>query len=188
MCSASHAFPRLLLAAVFAALLSAVAPASISAQTTPEQPPETAAPEETTTSEQAVVAPLPSLEDIDEILEGEEAVLSGGGYTYDPGGRRDPFKSLKIAATEAKFKGPRPLGIPGLMIDEVVLDGIYRTRNGYIAQVHSSDKKSYLLKVSDQLLDGDVVAIDARRIVFKQNVQDPTALKPFREVVKSLNP
>lgn len=184
MCRASETYRSLLLAtAMVATVVFGVLPRAAQ-----EQPPETAAPEETTSDESGVVAPLPSLEDVDEILEGEEALLSGRGYTYDQGGRRDPFKSLKIAATEAKFKGPRPPGIPGLMIDEVVLAGIFRTRNGYIAQVHSSEKKSYLLKVGDQLFDGDVVGINAREIVFKQNVQDPTALKPFREVVKSLSP
>lgn len=185
---ASDASPSLLLAAALIALLAGAL--ALPAQgPAAQQPPETAAAEETTKSgEEGVVAPLPSLGDIDQILEGEEAVLSGGGYTYDPAGRRDPFKSLKIAATEVKFKGPRPQGIPGLLIDEVVLDGIFKTSKGYIAQMHSSDKKSYLLKVGDQLFDGDVVAVNAREIVFKQNVQDPTALKPFREVVKSLNP
>jgi len=33
-----------------------------------------------------------------------------------------------------------------------------------------------------------VVSINHNEVVFKQVVQDPTALKPFREVVKSLNP
>jgi hypothetical protein len=47
---------------------------------------------------------------------------------------------------------------------------------------------SVLLKEGDQLYDGDVVSINRAEVVFKQIVQDPTALKPFREVVKSLNP
>lgn len=136
-----------------------------------------------------VIAPLPSLDDIDAILEGDAAVLAGGGYTYDPGGRRDPFKSLRIANEEDRNRGPRPEGIPGLLIDEILLSGIIKTRNGFMAQVQSADQqKSYLLKVGDQLFDGDVIAINGKEIVFKQNVQDRTALKPFREVVKSLNP
>ncbi len=136
-----------------------------------------------------VIAPLPSLDDIDAILERDAAVLAGGGYSYDPGGRRDPFKSLRIANEEDRNRGPRPEGIPGLLIDEILLSGIIKTRNGFMAQVQSADQqKSYLLKVGDQLFDGDVIAINGKEIVFKQNVQDRTALKPFREVVKSLNP
>lgn len=129
--------------------------------------------------------PSPDTGDIDEILEGEEEVLSGsGGFTYDPGNRRDPFKSL-LAGPERPDRGPRPEGIPGLLIDEIQLLGIWRTPRGYVAQIRASNK-SWLLREGDQLFDGDVVAIQKNEVVFKQQVQDPTALKPYREVVKNL--
>jgi Tfp pilus assembly protein PilP len=58
-----------------------------------------------------------------------------------------------------------------------------------VAQVQASNKdKSHLLRVGDQLFDGDVVRITENEILFKQIVSDPTALKPFREVSKRLNP
>jgi hypothetical protein len=127
--------------------------------------------------------------DIDQILEGEEEVLSGSGFSYDPGNRRDPFKSLLAGQDRPEFRGPRPEGIPGLLIDEIDLTGVFRTSKGFVAQVVAANqKKSYLLKEGDQLYDGDVVSINHNEVVFKQIVQDPTALKPFREVVKSLNP
>jgi hypothetical protein len=127
--------------------------------------------------------------DIDQILEGEEEVLSGNGYTYDPGNRRDPFKSLLVAPDRPEFHGPRPEGIPGLLIDEIDLTGIFRKGKTYIAQVKAANNpKSYLLREGDQLFDGDVVSINHNEVVFKQAVQDPTALKPFREVVKALKP
>lgn len=130
-------------------------------------------------------APSPDTGDIDEILEGEEEVLSGsGGFSYDPGNRRDPFKSL-LSGPEKPERGPRPEGIPGLLIDEIQLLGIWRTPRGYVAQIRASNK-SYLLREGDQLFDGDVVNIQKNEVVFKQQVQDPTALKPYREVVKNL--
>lgn len=129
------------------------------------------------------------LGNIDEILQGEEEVLSGSGFSYDPGNRRDPFKSLLAAPDRPEIRGPRPEGVPGLLIDEIDLTGIFHTSKGFVAQVVASNqKKSYLLKEGDQLYDGDVVSINKNEVVFKQVVQDPTALKPFREVVKSLNP
>lgn len=132
---------------------------------------------------------VPDTGNIDEILEGEEEVLSGSGFSYDPGNRRDPFKSLLAGPDRTVLRGPRPEGVPGLMIDEVDLTGIFRTSKGFVAQVTAANqKKSYLLKEGDQLYDGDVVSINKNEVVFKQIVQDPTALKPFREVVKSLNP
>jgi Tfp pilus assembly protein PilP len=154
----------------------------VAAQQQPPQPqPEAAAP-----PQEPEATPGP---DIDQILEGEEEVLSGNGFTYDPGNRRDPFKSLLIEQQARDFRGPRPEGIPGLLIDEIDLTGVWRTSRGFVAQVVASNqKKTYLLKEGDQLYDGDVVSINKKEVVFKQIVQDPTALKPFREVVKSLTP
>lgn len=126
---------------------------------------------------------------IDEILEGEEAVLQGQAYSYDPGDRRDPFKSLETAQTRPEIDANLPEGVPGLLIDEVDLTGIYHTSRGYIAQLVSPSKdRSYLVRVGDQLYDGDVVRITQQEIVFKQIVNDPTVLKPYREVVKKLSP
>lgn len=130
----------------------------------------------------------PSLDDLDQLLGGEEEILAGGGYNYDPAGRRDPFKSLLVVSEVPELGGPRPDGIPGLLIDEVMLTGIFSTPDGRVAQVQSADgMKSYLLREGDELYDGDVVRITENEIVFKQIVQDPTALKPFRDVVKALN-
>jgi len=126
---------------------------------------------------------------IDEILEQEEAVLQGVAYTYDPGNRRDPFKSLEQSRDRPEIKGPLPEGVPGLLIDEIDLTGIYRTSKGFIAQVSAPNKnRSYLVREGDQLYDGDVVRISNNEVVFKQIVNDPTVLKPFREVVKKLSP
>ena len=126
--------------------------------------------------------------DIDAILEGEEEILGGGGYTYDPGGRRDPFRSL-LETRDVERRGPRPEGVPGLLIDEIVVTGLFRTPRGWVVQVRAADQgKSFLLREGDQLYDGEVVSIGRNEVAFKQVVQDPTALKPFQEVVKKLNP
>jgi len=179
----------IMLAARFAALLAlGIGLAGVGAAQ-PAQPPPAEAPAAnagTATPPDSEVTPGP---DIDQILEGEEEVLSGSGFSYDPGNRRDPFKSLLIEQQAREFRGPRPDGIPGLLIDEIDLKGIWRTSRGYVVQVVASNqKKTFLLKEGDQLYDGDVVSINSKEVVFKQIVQDPTALKPFREVVKSLNP
>ena len=73
--------------------------------------------------------------DIDSILAAEEEMLAGGGYSYEPGERRDPFKSLLRAREPAEMRGPRPEGIPGLLIDEIDLTGVFVTPDGPVAQV-----------------------------------------------------
>jgi hypothetical protein len=169
------------------------APAAPASGSPPPAPAQGAAqgqtPQGQTPGSGGVLAPNPDTGDIDEILQGEEDVLSGNGFSYDPGNRRDPFKSLLAGPERTELRGPRPEGIPGLLIDEIDLKGIWRTAKGYVAQVVATNqKKTYLLKEGDQLYDGDIVSISHSEVVFKQIVQDPTALKPFREVVKSLSP
>ncbi|MDX1500939.1 MAG: hypothetical protein R3325_01160 [Thermoanaerobaculia bacterium] len=128
------------------------------------------------------------VESVEEILAQEEAMLSGEGYFYDPGDRRDPFRSLLAARTQARPSGPRPEGVPGLLIDDIDLTGVFVTPEGPVAQVRAADKsESYLLREGDQLFDGDVVSIELDEIVFRQIVDDPTALKPFQTVRKQLN-
>jgi len=127
---------------------------------------------------------------IDEILAQDEAVLSSPGlYNYDPGARRDPFRSLIQSTEEDDELGERPDGIAGLLIDDIELEGVFVTASGPVAQIASAQQEaSFLLRPGDQLWDGDVVDISMGEIVFKQSVNDPTALRPFRDVVKKLNP
>ncbi len=127
--------------------------------------------------------------EIDEFLEGELDVLAGVGETYDAGDRRDPFVSLLTSQRMTTARGPRPEGIPGLAIDDIEITGIFITADGPVAQIRVADKrKSYLLREGDQLYDGDVTSISFDEVVFKQILDDPAALKPFRPVVKELRP
>lgn len=127
---------------------------------------------------------------IDDLIEQDQEVLSRPGtYSYDPGIRRDPFRSLVRRRDLQLPPGERPEGIPGLLIDELEIQGIFVTEDGPVAQVMSaSQNTSLLLRPGDRLWDGDVMSISLREVVFKQTINDPTALKPFREVVKQLNP
>ncbi|HEV8632147.1 MAG TPA: hypothetical protein VGV61_17670, partial [Thermoanaerobaculia bacterium] len=73
--------------------------------------------------------------------------------------------------------------------DEIEIQGIFALNGRTFAQVQTSDKdKSYLIQEGDQLYDGAVVSIGNNEVTFKQVVNDPSVIKPFREVVKKLNP
>ena len=182
---------------ILASLLIAVGPgAPLRAQEEPEQPrdreprQEQGAEGRDLRAQEEDALEAPEVEDIDAILRGEEEIFGAfEGYAYDPGDRRDPFRSLLVTRQEPELRGPRPEGVPGLLIDEVNLVGILKTPKGYIAQVQAADReKSYLLREGEQLFDGEVVSIGENEVVFKQEVRDPTAVKPFRERVKILNP
>lgn len=164
---------------VMTGLLLAVAP--VMARQDDTEAPET--PESSAAEQREAAA-----EAVDQLLIEDFEASAGEGYTYDPAGRRDPFQSL-LRSPEDQDDLPAAEGIPGLRIDEIDLTGIFVTGSGAVAQIFSAAQgKSYLLREGDQLRDGDVVGISAQEIVFQQDVPGLVELKPYREVVKRLNP
>ncbi|HVR41921.1 MAG TPA: pilus assembly protein PilP [Thermoanaerobaculia bacterium] len=130
-------------------------------------------------------SPASSLEEnLQEILEEPTAADT---YRYDPQGRRDPFRSL-IGPTRPTERGNRPEGVPGFLVDEINVQGVVQTRAGMVALIKGSDNKGYLVRAGDKLYDGEVLRIDRTAVVFRQEVNDPTRIERFREVVKELVP
>ncbi len=108
-------------------------------------------------------------------------------YRYDPQGRRDPFRSLIGPAPKLEL-GQRSAGLAGFLIDEMKLQGIFRTKAGLTAMISGPDNKGYLLHLGEKVLDGEVIRITASSLVFRQEVNDPTRIERYREVVKDLAP
>ena len=113
--------------------------------------------------------------------------LESPGYTYDSQGRRDPFVSLLRRGVQSDdSRHTRPAGISGLETSEVTLKGTMQSRTGYVALVEATDKKTYIVKTGDRLLDGTVRNITATAMVILQEVHDPLSLEKQREVRKML--
>ncbi len=106
-------------------------------------------------------------------------------YTYEVGGRRDPFRSLLVRNPSEKDR-VRPPGLAGVMVDELELQGTIKVKQGWVAMMRGPDNKSHLIRKGATLFDGEVVEVSATEVTFRQNVNDPTNPKPFREVVKAL--
>lgn len=127
---------------------------------------------------------------VETILRQQEELLSGQRFSYDPAGRRDPFRSL-FEEQALRRKGPRPRGVSGMLITEIELTGIVRdSRRGDIAVFMGTDNKGYFLRVGDEVYDGTLMAIDGGTgtVTFRQQVDDPRLIKPYRDVVKRLVP
>jgi type IV pilus assembly protein PilP len=107
-------------------------------------------------------------------------------YAYDPAGRRDPFLSLLGRGADPRSKTNRPVGLPGILINEINLKGIMRDRTGFVAMVQGPDNKTYIVKPGDRLMDGTVKSIVNDAVVFSQDVNDPLSLVKQREIKKSL--
>ena len=69
----------------------------------------------------------------------------------------------------------------------MTVQGIWKTRSGYVAQIRGTDNKSYLLRAGDLLYDGEVTRVGPNEVRFRQNLNDPQSVKPFRDVTKQLN-
>jgi Tfp pilus assembly protein PilP len=110
------------------------------------------------------------------------------GFAYNPEGRRDPFVSLLRRGSELTrdANATRPAGLPGLSASEVTLSGIVASREGFVAMLQGVDKKTYIVRSGDKLLDGTVRAITADTMVIVQQVNDPLSLERQREVRKVL--
>jgi hypothetical protein len=125
---------------------------------------------------------------IEQILRGEEEVLEGRIFNYDPAGRRDPFRSL-LEGFEELEEGPakaRPPGLPGMLVEELRVEGIIQTPTGILAFVLGRDNVSYIIRPGTKLFNGLVFEIQPKKVVFRQDVNDPNRLKQYEEVVREL--
>lgn len=156
--SARHAAPALAFASLLAAAAATAAPAKPAAAPTP------------TPTE------APKITDQD---------FTPSVYTYEVGGRRGPFRSLLVRNPSDKER-VRPPGLAGVMVDEIELQGTIKVKQGWVAMMRGPDNKSYLIRKGTTLFDGEVTDVSATEVTFRQNVNDPTNPKPFREVVKTL--
>jgi Tfp pilus assembly protein PilP len=141
-----------------------------------------------TTTTAADTAATSTADDVQKSLEEIlEEPTTTDTYRYDPQGRRDPFRSL-IGPSPKLEPGARPPGVPGFLIDELKLGGVFKTREGLTAMVTGPDNKGYTIRVGQKVLDGEVIRITNTGVVFRQEVNDPTRIERFREVVKDLTP
>jgi hypothetical protein len=132
----------------------------------------------------------PQDEAVEQILRQQEQLLTGQRFSYDPSGRRDPFRNLFLSLG-MKAGGPRPKGAAGMLVAEMDLVGIVKDQQGHDkGLLIGSDNKGYFLSVGDAVFDGTVIAVDSRlgTVTFRQKVDDPRLIKPYRDVVKRLVP
>lgn len=114
--------------------------------------------------------------------------LAPQGYTYRPGGRRDPFVTLIRRGSDASVTtaAGRAAGLAGLGTSEVALRGTLVSQGGYVGMLLGSDDRTYIVRPGDRLADGTIRTISADELVILQQVKDPRAGQTEREVRKAL--
>ena len=110
----------------------------------------------------------------------------GDTYSYQPGGRPDPFRSLLGTGDEPPPAGRRADGPAGLIVSEISVRGVMQSRGSLVAMVQGPDRKTYLVHAGDKFLDGVVKDVTLQGLVILQDVNDPLTLVKQREVHKLL--
>lgn len=106
---------------------------------------------------------------------------------YDGAGRRDPFVSLALMGSDPRSEGRgRYQGLTGVLVSEAVVKGIVLSQGVLVALVQAPDKRTYLVRPNDRLLDGSIRAVTPEAVVFVQQVNDPLSLVKQREIRKPL--
>jgi hypothetical protein len=91
--------------------------------------------------------------------------------SYDDGGRRDPFQTLiapkRVAASGGASSRPR-VGLAAVAVADITVRGIVRSGATMLAILETPEKRSFVARVKDHLLDGSVQSIERDGVVFAE--------------------
>jgi hypothetical protein len=81
--------------------------------------------------------------------------------------RIEQYKAQKVAAMNARIAAPKPT--TALLLNEIQVVGITRTPRGYAAIVEATPiRLSYVVYPGERFYDGQLVAIEDNRLVFRR--------------------
>lgn len=102
--------------------------------------------------------------------------------------RIERYRAQKMAAANAHVAAPKPT--TALLLSEVQVTGIFRTPRGWSAMVEAtplSPKLSYVIYPGENFFDGQLVAIEENRLIFRRDVvwadgrrEKSVEIKPLR--------
>ncbi|MBN1938649.1 MAG: hypothetical protein JW843_03620 [Candidatus Aminicenantes bacterium] len=108
-------------------------------------------------------------------------------FSYDPAGRRDPFKDL-FGGQEIRETQKIVSKVSDMDIDDINLMGIVKTPRRYEAIIAFADGFPMTLLVGQKLADGYVVSIDDEKVVFRKTSDRGIPLAKPRDIVKEIMP
>ncbi len=83
--------------------------------------------------------------------------------------RIDRYRAQKLAAAKARVTPPKPTSV--LLLNEMQVIGIFRTPRGFAAMIEATPiKLSYVIYPGESFFDGQLVAIEESRLVFRRDV------------------
>jgi hypothetical protein len=97
------------------------------------------------------------------------------------------YKAQKLAAMNARMVAPKPT--TALLLNEIQVIGISRSPRGFAAIVHATPiKLTYVIYPGERLYDGQLVAIEETRLIFRRETvfldgrrERSVEIKPLRQ-------
>jgi len=103
--------------------------------------------------------------------------------------RIDRYRAQKLAAANAHVSPPKPT--TALLLNEMQVTGIFHTPRGWSAMVEATPfnpKLSYVIYPGETFFDGQLVAIEEGRLVFRRDImwndgrrEKSVEIKPLRQ-------
>ena len=101
--------------------------------------------------------------------------------------RIEQYKAQKVAAMTARVVAPKPT--TAFLLNEIQVVGISRTPRGYAAIVEASPiKLAYVIYPGEHFYDGQLVAIEDSRLIFRREIvytdgrhERAVEMKPLRQ-------
>ena len=111
-----------------------------------------------------------------------QTVAPTPGFTYNPEGRRDPFKDLLAGGVRERAA----TGEPQVFIDDLILFGIVKNKKTYTAMIGMPQGFPMFVKVGDKFTDGFVLSITESQVVFRKTHERGMPLMRPRDIVKEI--
>jgi hypothetical protein len=118
----------------------------------------------------------------------EDNLLVEGEALYRHQAERDPFTPLVrgggLQGPEVKVR-PGTTGLARFTVEACTMEAVLKTQAGTVAWFQGPDSKPYKAVVGERFADGVVLEIsyDSGEVTIQQELNDPTAIKPFRNLV-----
>ncbi len=104
-------------------------------------------------------------------------------FTYNPAGRRDPFKDLLGGANVKEKPGEGQVSV-----EDLILIGITKTKKGLTAIVGTNQGFPQFVTVGDKFYDGYVLRITETQVVFRKTHDRGVPLMRPRDIVREISP
>ena len=115
--------------------------------------------------------------------EAKQTITPLSAFTYNPEGRRDPFKNLMAGRGRGEKTAT---GEAQVFIDDLILFGIVKNKNTYTAMIGMPQGFPMFVKVGDKFTDGFVLSITESQVVLRKTHERGIPLIRPRDIIKEI--